>query len=257
MEQGATQDRADIIIPVYNKFAHTRNLLEGIYLHTDVPFHIYLVDNASTDETSDLEKIYSRDITVVKNRSSRNRCAAINQGIEMGDNPYVVLMSNDVEVSHGWLGNMVAFLQSHPRIGAVGPLTSSSGHRQSVDQIRSNRVSQIPYFLTNDLHEQNRILQFHFNRAGILIEGQLAFFCIALMRRTINAVGSLDETLPDGFEDDYCRRLRKAGYVLGLLLDTCISCQGSMKQNAMGARNKRELRKAIPAHPKEKPRESA
>ncbi len=257
MEQGVTQGHADIIIPVYNKFAQTRNLLEGIYLHTDVPFHIYLVDNASTDETSDLQKIYSRDITVVKNRVSRSRCAAINQGIEMGGNPYVVLMSNDVEVSHGWLGNMIAFLESHPRIGAVGPLTSSSGYRQSIDQIRANRVSQIPYFLTNDLHEQNRILQFHFNRAGILIEGQLAFFCIALMRRTISAVGSLDETLPEAFEEDYCRRMRKAGYVLGVSLDTCISCHRSTIQNAMGAGSKRDLRKAIPAHPKEKPRESA
>ena len=49
---------ADIIIPVYNRYSFTRNLIESIYRHTDVPFHIYLVDNASTDETADLHKIY-------------------------------------------------------------------------------------------------------------------------------------------------------------------------------------------------------
>jgi O-antigen biosynthesis protein len=218
-----SETAADIIIPVFNQYAYTRNLLEGIYRYTDMPYHIYIIDNASTDETIDLNKIYTRNITIVRNRENRGWCGGINQGIELGKNPYVLFMNNDVEVSRGWLGNLIAFLDTHPRIGAVGPLDSSPNDWQFVDRVRENIASQIPRFLTEDLHERNKILKYHFHRAGILIEGMLAFFCVALKRRTINAVGLLDENfVGGGDDDDYCRRLRKSGYVLGLSLDTYV-----------------------------------
>jgi GT2 family glycosyltransferase len=214
---------ADVIIPVYNQYSFTRNLLEGIYRYTDVPFHIYIIDNASTDETIDLHKIYTRDITIVRNRDNRGWCAGINQGIQLGQNPYLLFMNNDVEVSQGWSGNMISFLDTHPRIGAVGPLHSSPSDWQCVDRVREKIVPQIPHFMTDDLHERNRILQYHFQKAGILVEGELAFFCVALKRRTVNAVGLLDEGAVGGSdEEDYCRRLRKSGYVLGLSLDTYV-----------------------------------
>jgi GT2 family glycosyltransferase len=220
----STSDIAvDIIVPVFNQYSFTRNLLEGIYRYTDIPFHIYVIDNASTDETIDLDKIYARNITIVRNRQNRGWCGGINQGIELGKNPYLAFMNNDVEVSQGWLGNLIAFLGTHPRIGAVGPLDSCPGDWQCVDRVRQKIVPQIPYFLTEDLHERNRILDYHFHRAGILIEGMLAFFCVALKRRAVNEVGPLDETfVGGGDDDDYCRRLRKAGYVLGLSLDTYV-----------------------------------
>ncbi len=228
------RDAADIIIPVHNQFPFTRNLLEGIYRHTDVPFHIYVIDNASSDETLDLTKIYTRDITILRNRENRGWCAGINQGIQAGSNPYVVFMNNDVEVSRGWLGNMLAFLDTHPRIGAVGPLNSNPADWQCVDRVRENVVSQIPYFLTDDIHERNRILAYHFHRAGILIEGMLAFFCVALKRRTVEVIGLLDEEfVGGGDDDDYCRRLRKAGYVLGLSLDTYMIHHSSTTHKAV------------------------
>jgi O-antigen biosynthesis protein len=225
-----TSDTAvDIIVPVFNQYPYTRNLLEGIYRHTDVPFHVYIIDNASTDETVDLDKIYTRDITIIRNRQNRGWCGGINQGIALGTNPNLVFMNNDVEVSQGWLGNLTAFLDTHPRIGAVGPLNSCAGDWQCVDRVRQKIVPQIPHFLTEDLHERNRILSYHFHRAGILIEGMLAFFCVALKRRTVNVVGLLDENfVGGGDDDDYCRRLRKAGYVLGLSLDTYVIHHSSL-----------------------------
>jgi GT2 family glycosyltransferase len=223
MSASLTKAAADLIIPVHNGYTHTRSLIEGIYRYTDTPFHIYIVDNASTDETVDLHKIYRHNITVVRNRENRGWCGGINQGIGLGQNPYVVFMSNSVEVSQGWLGNMLAFLETHPRIGAVGPLDSGPDDWQCVDRVRETVAPQIPNFLTEDLHERNRILKYHFSRAGILVEGMLAFHCVALKRRAVSVVGWLDENPNRGENvDGYCRRLRKSGYVLGLSLDTYI-----------------------------------
>lgn len=235
---------ADLILPVHNQYSYTRNLIEGIYRHTDLPFHIYLIDNGSTDETVDLHKIYTHDITIVRNRENRGWRRGVNQGICLGSNPYVVFMNNDIEVSQGWLGNLLEFLDTHPRIGAVGPLNSSPADWQCVDRVRLQMVPQIPDFHTEDLHERNRILKFHFARAGILIEGMLAFFCVALKRRTVSAVGLLDESLAGGEGDeDYCRRLRNAGYVLGLCLDTYVVHHASAAAKSVLNPERREIRK--------------
>ncbi|MBN1567987.1 MAG: glycosyltransferase family 2 protein [Acidobacteria bacterium] len=245
MRAHTSDTAADVIIPVCNQYSFTRNLLEGIYRYTDRPFHIYIIDNASSDETADLHKIYTRDITIVRNRENRGWSAGINQGIQLGHNPYLIFMNNDVEVSQGWLGNMISFLDTHPRIGVVGPLNSGPGNRQCVDRVRESIVPQIPRFLTDDLHERNRILKYHFQKAGILIEGELGFFCVALKRRTIDAVGLLDEGVVGSSDDeDYCRRLRKAGYVLGLSLDTYVLHHTNSSSKAKeGKRPRRASRK--------------
>jgi len=245
---------ADLIVPVHNQYSYTRNLIEGIYRYTDVPFQIYIIDNASTDETVDLAKIYTRDITIVHNRENRGWCGGINQGIQLGQNPYVVFMNNDIEVAQGWLGNLIAFLDTHPKIGAVGPLNSSRDDWQCVDRVRESIVPQIPSFLTEDLHERNRILKYHFHRAGILVEGMLAFCCVALKRRTVSAVGLLDENFSGGGDDgDYCRRLRRSGYVLGLSLDTYVIHHSNTTAKAvLDPPERREIRKRNVARLKEK-----
>jgi GT2 family glycosyltransferase len=223
MSVPTSKTATDIIIPVYNQYSFTRNLIESIYRYTDVPFHIYVVDNASSDETIDMHKIYTRNITVVHNQKNRGWCAGINQGFEIGENPNVVFMNCDVEVSDGWLGNLVGFLNTHPRIGAVGPLNSNPNDPQNIDRVRNVSVSQIPNFMTEDLHERNRILKYHFSKAGVMVEGILSFFCVAMKRRTVNEVGPLDESIVAvGDDGEYCRRLRRAGFVLGVCLDTYV-----------------------------------
>ena len=234
MSETTSKTDTDIIIPVFNQYSFTRNLIESIYRHTDVPFHIFVIDNGSTDETADLHKIYTRNITVVHNQKNRGWCGGINQGFELGENPNVVFMNNDVEVSGGWLGNLAGFLNTHPRIGAVGPLNSNPNDLQYIDRIRRTSVAQIPNFMTEDLHERNRILKYHFSRAGIMVEGMLSFVCVAMKRRTMNEIGPLDESFVAGRNDDnYCSRLRKAGYVLGLCLDTYVIHHSSLAAKAI------------------------
>jgi GT2 family glycosyltransferase len=224
MTRTKNESATDIIVPVYNQYSFTRNLIESIYRYTDVPFHIYVIDNASTDETVDLDKIYTRNITVVHNRKNLGWSAGINHGVGLGCNQNVVFMKNEVEVSSGWLRNLLGFLDTHPLIGAVGPLNSDPNDEHFIDKVRKLTVPQIPNFLTDDLHERNRILKYHFNRAGITTEGILALFCIVLKRRTFNEIGFLREVLGAGNENEqYCLRLREAGYVLGLSLDTYVA----------------------------------
>jgi GT2 family glycosyltransferase len=223
MAAGPHDRAADIIIPVHNHFACTRNLLQAVYRYTDFPFHLYLIDNNSTDETVELEKIYTRSITVVRNPQGQGWGASLNQGIRLGCSPQVIILSNHAGIYRGWLGRLVEFLESHPRIAAVGPLTSDPAVGQCVDRVRQGAVPQVPLFLSSDPDQRSQILSYHFDDTGILIESDLGFFCIGLKRRAIIEVGPFGET--DGADEgarDYCRRLRQAGYVLGLSLGTYV-----------------------------------
>ena len=241
MSEISPDGAADIIIPVCNQYAYTRNLLDEVYRYTDFPFHVYVIDNASTDETIDLHKIFTRNITIVRNHKSRGWGASANQGIELGSNPYLVFMHNTIGISRKWLEKMIAFLDTHPRIGAVGPLNSNPNDDQFIDRIRQKIAPQIPSFLTEDIHERNRILDYHFHGAGILIEGILNFSCLVIKRRIINEIGLLDESLVGGGDGEaYCRRLRKAGYVLGLSLNTYISRQSAAGSKIQIHENPRE-----------------
>jgi len=222
MQQDSDQGAADILIPVRNRFSDTRRLLECIYRYTDHPFHIYVIDNASTDGTVDLHKIYTRDITIVRNRENRGWRAAIHQGIQLGSSPYLVFLHTDIELASRWLANMMAFLTTHPRIAAVGPLTSNMADWQCVDRVRETIVPQIPRFFTEDIHERNRILQYHFQHAGVLVEGPLALFCTVLTRRAVHDAGWLKDASVGRDGADYFRRLRQAGYVLGLALGSYV-----------------------------------
>jgi GT2 family glycosyltransferase len=223
MDNGSHAGAADIIVPVHNEFQRARALLEDIYRFTEHPFHLYVIDNDSSDETAELDKIYCRDITIARNRERRPWSAAINQGIQLSRNRFLVFLETEVRISRGWLSHLIAFLETHPRIAAVGPLTSDPAELQWVDRVRGKIVPQIPEFLTPDLHERNRILGYHFHHTGVLTEESLGLFCVALKRRAVDETGLLDEAQSkEGAGRQYCLRLRKAGYVLGLSLDTYV-----------------------------------
>ena len=246
---------ADIVIAVRNQYSRTRVLLECIYRFSDRPFHIYLIDDGSTDGTADLEKVYARDITVVHNRQDRGWSACLDQGVSLGNAPYVVVVNHEAEVAQGWLGNLLSFLDTHPRIGAVGPLTSCPSDWQSVDRVRENLVPEIPQFLTEDQHERSRILSYHFNRAGILVDGVLSLFCVALKRRVIDEVGPFHDSA--GADEDYCRRIRRARFVIGLALDTyvvrrttaaCAADPGDERRHETGRHSHSRLRERDASH---------
>ena len=50
------RDLVSIIILIHNQLAYTQKCLESIFIHTDTPFELILVDNGSTDGTGDYLK---------------------------------------------------------------------------------------------------------------------------------------------------------------------------------------------------------
>ncbi len=71
----------------------------------------------------------------------------------------------------------------------------------------------------------------------------VAFFCVALPRRVVNDIGLLDERFETGFfeDDDYCRRIREAGYKCAIAEDVFVHHELSASFNKLDEDHRRSL----------------
>ena len=103
---------ASIIIPGCKRLELIRPCIAALGRYTRQPWELIVVDDGSTEETSAyLESVrdaVSVPVTVITNVTSRGIAAAINQGLKAARGEYLVLLNNDVVVTDGWLGQLIA-----------------------------------------------------------------------------------------------------------------------------------------------------
>lgn len=196
-----------IVVVTFDNLAFTRMTLESVLAHTAVPYEIVVVDNGSTDGTSEYLSVLgarNRHVRVVRNAGNRGFAPAANQGIRAAVGEVVVLLNNDTIVTPGWISLLVAHLEERS-VGAVGPVTNQCGNAAEIDA---------DYRTHGELLEVAR--QRAADRGHSTVMPMLVMFCVALRREVLDEVGLLDERFEVGMfeDDDFARRLRAAGYEL-------------------------------------------
>ena len=134
---------------------------------------------------------------------------ALTEQVERWREPLGVILLNDdtlLRTPNGF-SLLAEVSQHHPEYGVISPLTNVTGHMdQSVDR-----------------HP------FHPDSDDVRSAKTVAFLCVLIPRRTIEAVGLLDERFVTyGGEDiDYCRRVQQAALQVGVF-DGCYVDHGSL-----------------------------
>jgi GT2 family glycosyltransferase/tetratricopeptide (TPR) repeat protein/glycosyltransferase involved in cell wall biosynthesis/SAM-dependent methyltransferase len=220
-----------VIVLTYNNWHHTEACLASLCADSDYPaLEIIVVDNASTDETGErLVRLQRRDerVRVVLNDSNLGFAAGNNVGLRLARGEFVILLNNDTVVTRGWVRDLIRPLQRDPQIGMTGPLTNSIGNEQKVKP---------GYKDLRDMPTWAR--QFVRRRLRRTVEsGNIAFFCVAMRRSLIDEVGLLDEAYGIGFyeDDDYCRRVKQAGYRMVIVDDVFVHHHLSASIEKLGA----------------------
>ncbi|MEM9966712.1 MAG: glycosyltransferase [Pseudomonadota bacterium] len=109
-----------IVMPAHNKIAVTYLALCSLLLaHNDASFEVIVIDDASIDETARLEEIVS-GITVLHQRTPQRFIRACNLGAARARGRYIALLNNDVEVTVGWLDELIAAFSRFKNVGLVG-----------------------------------------------------------------------------------------------------------------------------------------
>ncbi len=225
---GSVFEGTSIIIPTYNQAEYLRQCIDSIADHTDLPYEIIVIDNASTDGTADyLESVRG----IVRHRilpTNLGFAAAVNRGLMMAKGSTVVLLNNDTLVTDRWLDNMLRCLMSDERIGMVGPVTNYIGGTQQIDVPYKSMQEMFAY-----ASERNQS-----NPSSWMKTDRLVGFCLLFRRELWERTGYLDEGFRFGnFEDDdYNVRVRLQGYRLVIAQDAFIHHHGSVSTRALGDR---------------------
>ncbi len=181
-----------------------------------------VVDNApSRSATPQLRERHSWAVWI-DNAGNRGFAGAVNQGVVVTSEPYVLLLNPDCELLTG-LDALVEACQRDGVAGAGGLLTHPGGTPQLGFNARSLPT---PWALVFEVLGINRIWKRNpVNRRYRLLDLEPGRECevqqpagafLMLRRDALQAVGGLDERFhPVWFEDvDLCRRFRDAGFAL-------------------------------------------
>ena len=109
-----------VVIPAHNKVEATYHTLCSLLLaHNRASFEVILVDDASTDETATIENLV-KGISVIHTDEPQRFIRACNAGAERARGKFVVLLNNDVEVTSGWLDELVDAFGRFDNVGIAG-----------------------------------------------------------------------------------------------------------------------------------------
>lgn len=210
--------KASVIVLTYNNLDYTKACLESLEQFTDYPdWELIIVDNASTDGTPAFLQDYAggrSHVRLILNDDNLGFAGGNNCGLRVAKGEYIVLLNNDTYVTQGWLYGLIRHLAKDPKLGLVSPVTNNIGNEAKID---------IHYSDMSEMAAAARAYTAAHAR-HLIPNDVVAFFCVAWRRSLLEEVGLLDEQFELGFfeDDDYCRRVREAGYGVAIAEDVFI-----------------------------------
>jgi GT2 family glycosyltransferase len=135
--------QVSIIIPVFNKALYTYNcLLSVTTCDPEINKEVIVINNASTDETTDLLLQLQTGFKIIHNSTNQGFVQACRQGAEIATGELLVFLNNDTQVMPGWLVNMIRIMDTDPQVGITGSkLIYPTGELQEAGGIIFNDAS--------------------------------------------------------------------------------------------------------------------
>lgn len=210
-----------IVIVSYNVAQFLMQTLASIYANkTNVKYEVFVVDNASIDNSVELTKLRYPDVNLIVNQENVGFAAANNQAISKSRAPYVLLLNPDTVLSEDTLEVCYNLMEKKTEVGALGvKMIDGTGQYlpESKRQLPSiwNSFCKLTYL--SDLFPRSKWFSGYY--LGHIDENQEAaveVLCGAFMfirQEALQKAGLLDEAFFMYGEDiDLSYRISKKGY---------------------------------------------
>lgn len=192
-----------IIIVSYNTKNVIVDCLESILTTNNITKKIFVIDNASTDGSSDFIKDNFPSVHLVANTENVGFAAANNQVLPQCKEKYVFFLNPDTEVMSDTFSKAISFMDANPSVGLAGTkiinpdgtLQWSVSYKYPGQRYTANELSGLPGKIACVLG------------AGMIVRSEL-----------IKEIGGFDEDFfLYGEDQDLCLRIRKLGYEIGYI----------------------------------------
>ena len=177
-----------------------------------------VVDNASTDGSSDYVWEFAPRARVLRNEVNVGFGRGINQGVTASRAPFILIMNPDCRLEPGAVATMRAELEARPRCAIVGlrvldPDGSEQGSaRGDPDMLTGlfGRTGPLRHLLPSAAVSRRNVVST--GRESVTVDW-VSGACMLVRRSAFEEVGGFDPRYFLYWEDaDLCRRLRARGY---------------------------------------------
>lgn len=182
-------------------------------------FETIVIDNASTDGTSEMISGDFPDVITIENKENRGFAAANNQGIEKSQGQYILLLNPDTILHSGSLDLLINFMDRNEDVGACGPklLNADGTVQRSVRRFPTFRAALYRHTILNLVGlfrgQYRKWLMKDFTYDVQADVCQLMGAALLIRNSIIRQVGAMDEAFFMYFEEvDLCYRIRQAGW---------------------------------------------
>ncbi len=111
-----------VVILNWNGATLLRRFLPSVVKHSvGQDACVVVADNASTDSSLELLREEFPMVEVIALDQNYGFAEGYNRALEQVEADYFVLLNSDVEVSHGWLGPLIDFMEAHEDVAVVQP----------------------------------------------------------------------------------------------------------------------------------------
>ncbi len=116
--------RVSVLMPVYNGGRYIREAMDGIVEQTYLDWEFVIVDDCSTDDTSEIldERLDPR-LVRIRNEVNLGVAASLNRGLEAVRGCYVARQDADDWSAPERIAAQVDYLDAHPSVDVVGSWT--------------------------------------------------------------------------------------------------------------------------------------
>ncbi|WP_225029613.1 glycosyltransferase [Xinfangfangia pollutisoli] len=203
-----------IVLPVYNAFDLLPEVLARVEAHTDLPWHLILIEDCSSDARvrpwlQHWARGREERVTLIANDQNLGFVESVNHGLKRAsrDSGHVVLLNSDAFVPQGWASRLIAPIASNPEIASVTPM-SNDATIFSVPLIAGS--CQIMPGAVDHIDAVAARLDPGSTHA---VAPTGVGFCMALNREALRRVPQLDTTFGKGYgeEVDWCQRVAQTG----------------------------------------------
>ena len=196
----------DVIILNWNAPDDTLACLRIVLAYQHIPLRIWVVDNASTDDSVTLIRSAFPQVHLLQSASNRGFAGGNNLALRRVldlDAEYVLLLNNDATIAEADLQQLLEQFQSAPDLGAVGPSLWDAEEREQLLSAGGRDIVRYRVSHWRDLPADTELRTV----------GYVPGTCALLRADMVRAVGLLDEDyFFSGEVADLCMRARQLGW---------------------------------------------
>lgn len=111
--------KVTVVIPNYKGEKYLVPCLAALYAAVNVPVHVIVVDNGSTDGCIQQARDLYPDTEFILFEKNYGFCHAVNAGIRASHTPYVILLNNDTKVRKGFVENLLRRIEENEKCFSV------------------------------------------------------------------------------------------------------------------------------------------